>query len=392
MEELRPNVTENIEIPRLLTYMDGPIAYRDIGAIRKGKVTVDHSSANMTQSGFVAVKYKYEGTWLLKNQIKQPFRFPIPFNLKLIQTEKWLFCTDPAPQHKTIAFYFYFWDPSRSGCDQKEDSHFQMVSVNFKEVANTITSHPEYERMLSSGGRKDNLQMTFAFGYVNSNENPDPYKDGDFNMQNFRKFLERARVMARILDFEETPILQKEYLGAVRPEKQIGSRFVGVKNKIRFEVKVVAAADIDQTEIVAKSFAHDHDAFTAWFGHSRVGSQSDALNVKSIIESYPDFYSISKDYQILYWAGCTSYTYYLEAFFEMKTTKDLDIVTNGYSSSFSVYEKNALTWMGALINWDLKTSYQKIINDLEKASTDIRRTVLVNVIGDEDNPPPKPYR
>ncbi len=392
MEELRPNVTENIEIPRLLTYLDGPLAYRDIGAVRSGKVTIDPASAYMTQSGFVALKYKYQGTWLLKHKITKSFPFPIPFNTKLIQTESWLKCTDQAPQHQNLGFYFYYWDPSRPGCDQKIGPHYQMVAVNFKEVPSTKTSHPEYERMLTSGGQNDNMQMTFAFGYVSEPKNPNPYMDEDLNMQNFRKFLERVRLMAKILDFKETPILQKEYLGAVHADQQIGSRFVGVKNKIRFEVKVVAATDIDQTEIVAKSFAHDHDAFTAWFGHSRVGSEQDAMNVKSTIESYPEFYSISKDYQILYWAGCTSYSYYVEPFFKLKTSKDLDIVTNGYSSLFNVYEKNALTWLFVLINWDLKNSYQKIIGDLEQASSDIRRTVLANVIGDEDNPPPKPYR
>lgn len=385
LEEFRPGMIENIEIPRLMTYLDGPIANRDIGAIRNVKITVDKASAYMTKSGFVALKYKYEGTWLLKNHIKKAFAFPVPFNYELINTPDWLKCTDQEPAHQNLSFYFYYWDPSRPGCDQKNGPNYQLVTIKFKEIANTKLSYPEYDRLLTSGGQKNNMQMTFAFGYVEAIENPDPYKDADHNMENFRKFLERVRFMAKVLDFKETPILQKEYLGAVRAEHQIGSRFVGVKNKIRFEIKVVAAADIDQTEIVAKSYAHDHDAFTAWFGHSRVGAEADANEIHSLISNYPEFYSISKEYQILYWAGCTSYTYYVEPFFKVKSTKDLDIVTNGYSSSFSVYEKNAMTWLGALVNWDMRTNYQRIIGDLEQASSNIWRTVLANVIGDEDN-------
>jgi hypothetical protein len=201
--------------------------------------------------------------------------------------------------------------------------------------------------------------------------------------------------MARLLDFQETPVLQAEYIDAIWPDKQIGSRFTGIRNGKRFEIKVVTNAGIDQMQLFAQSYAHDHDAFFAWLGHSRVGSEYDAKNFASMLLRHPDYYSISKQYQIIYWAGCTSYSYYTNLFFKQKAaldpendphgTKALDIVSNGFSSPFSLYQENAMTWLGSLINWEMQASYQKIIGELEQGFSKIRRTVMVNVLGDEDN-------
>ena len=90
-------------------------------------------------------------------------------------------------------------------------------------------------------------------------------------------------------------------------------------------INVVAAAGIDQMELFARSFAHDHDGFFGWFGHSRVGSGFDAerfwqvhrstlVNVKEIesvtadelghreirLKRHPDVLEVSRSFSHLF--------------------------------------------------------------------------------------------
>lgn len=394
--DFNSNWLENSMIPRALLFLQGPLANRSMGARKNETIRIIPESVKMTPDGLMAIDYIYTGTWLLEHRFKYSFLMPVPYNNELLQTPNWKKCTTPHKEQQTEVFYWYYWDPARPGCDQKAGPHFQQIVVRIvKENKSTKYSHPEYKRMINSGGQKNNLQMTFAFGYVKHLPNPDPFKDEDFNMGNFRKFIEHLRYMSKVLNLTETPIYQSEYPQAVNPESRIGSRFVGIRNGIRMEIKVVAAGDLDQMEIFAKSFAHDHDAFFAWMGHARVGSESDFSNFKTIVETDPEYYSISPDYQVVYWDGCTTYDFYTEPFFEMKAaldpfadpmgTKGLDIVSNGFSTPFRPMGDNAKTWLFALVNWELNFSYQFLISEIEKTATDLNTKVFVNVIGDEDN-------
>ncbi|MGZ5279749.1 MAG: hypothetical protein ACXWC9_07405, partial [Pseudobdellovibrionaceae bacterium] len=103
-----------------------------------------------------------------------------------------------------------------------------------------------------------------------------------------------------------------------------------------------------------------------------------------------------RDYQMIYWAGCNSYSYYTLAFFDQKAklnptkdpkgTKNLDIISNALPSYFSLNAINAEILLKSLMKWEKPTSYQAIVDDIEKrAEKDGSTLVLVNVLGDEDN-------
>lgn len=134
-------------------------------------------------------------------------------------------------------------------------------------------------------------------------------------------------------------------------------------------------------DIFADSYAKKHEGFFGWFGHSRVGSGFDAEQFRRNVERHPETFSLSPDYQIIYWAGCNSYSYYTLPFFEMKAalnfeqdpngTKKLDLISNALPSLFSFNAYNADVFLQALLNWKKPTSYQVLI--------------IVNVLGDEDN-------
>lgn len=148
-------------------------------------------------------------------------------------------------------------------------------------------------------------------------------------------------------------------------------------------------------ELFAQSYAHDHDGFFSWFGHSRVGSGFDAEQFDSMLKYNPEYYSLTSQYQLVYWAGCNSYSYYTQPFFKQKSkldpandptgSKNLDIIANGLPSLFSFNADNAIILHKALLSWENTTSYQKIVTQLEKRAARSYYSVLVNILGDEDN-------
>src|SRR5690349_6278504 len=104
------------------------------------------------------------------------------------------------------------------------------------------------------------------------------------------------------------------------------------------------------------------------------------------------------DYQLVYWGGCNSYSYYTLPFFDLKTefsngadpkgTKNLDIIANGLPSLFSLNAINAEISLRALVNYAKtgeRTSYQSMIEDIEAAARQRGAVTLTSVLGDEDN-------
>lgn len=398
LTEYQKSSFEKYSVKEVIQFLFGPLTRRELGGMRTdSKITVDWASARAVGDS-VELDYMYDGAWIISNKAlndKTIFNLPLPYDTAILYTEGWLKCTDSEPEHQTEDFYWYFWDPTRFGCDHTLGKEYQMIKIQLGErTVNQKQTYPNYAEILKSNGQENNLQMTFAFGYVSDVEDSNPDKDTDYGMQEYRKFIRHMDKQAKKLNLSKTAITQAEYLNSSYPDKVIGYRYTGLKNGVEVETKVVTAANIDQMELFAKSYAHDHDGFFAWFGHSRVGSGFDARNFKSIVDGNSEFYSISTQYQLIYWAGCNSYSYYTLPFFDHKAklnpndpkgTLGLDILSNGLPSLFSFNAYNAITTFNALINWETPTSYQTIIQDLEKHGRDSGTTVLVNIIGDEDN-------
>lgn len=389
---------EKYSIKEVVQFLFGPLTHRELGGMRTdSKIIVDWASARMN-GGLVELDYKYDGVWIIANHglaEKTIYNLPLPYDTSNLFTPNWLKCTDSEPEHQTEDFYWYFWDPTRFGCDHTLGKEYQLITIQLGErTVNQKQTYPNYKEILKSNLVENNLQMTFAFGYVSDVENSNPDKDTDYGMQEYRKFVRYMDKQAKKLKLTKSSITQAEYLGSAFPEKVIGYRYTGIKNGVNVEIKVVTSANIDQMELFAKSYAHDHDGFFAWFGHSRVGSGFDARNFKSIVDGNPDYYSITPQYQLVYWAGCNSYSYYTLPFFDHKAqlnsndpkgTLGLDILSNGLPSLFSFNAYNAIVTFNALINWETPTSYQTIIQDLENYGSKSGITVLVNILGDEDN-------
>lgn len=394
-----PATKENIR--QTARFLFGPLTHRQIAAPQKGeKIEILINDLKLVD-GKVYVPYIYRAVWLIhKDAVSSSLTLPVPYSIESLRTPDWTLCTDSDPEHSTWSFLWYFWDPRRRGCDHQAQREYQVVTVGMSETTpQTIASYPEYQRMIREENGQKTLSMTFAFGYVNDNHRPKPFSDSDAGAREFQLFHSRVEKTLGALGFSKSSILRKEYGGS--STEMVGSRFVGEQGDIRVSVSVVAAAGVDQMELFAHSYATLHEGFFGWFGHSRVGSGFDAERFAMMVDYEPQTYSISPDYQLIYWAGCNSYSYYTLPFFEMKAeldprtdpngSKNLDLISNGLPSYFSLNAKNAEVIFKALLYWQQPTSYQDIIDQIERDSARRGISVLVNVLGDEDNPPlPQP--
>ena len=378
-----------------MKYLFGPLTNRGLASPQRGsEFKVDWTSATISR-GKVFISYQYSGIWIIKKSMVAGFSIPVPMNNRMVYSSQWKKCSDSDPEHQTESFYWYFWDPARSGCDQKLGVHYQTVNVVVgSSTANTTASYPEFDKLIKGGNQHNQLQMTFGFGYVNDPADPMPDTDYDSGILEYRSFISYMRATWGSF-LQETPILQGEYQNVSDSEKIIGRRFQGEFHGQKVLVNIVAAAGVDQMDIFAKSFAHDHDSFFAWLGHSRVGSGFDAEKFGYMLDNNPNFYSVTPSYQLVYWGGCNSYSYYTLPFFDFKAkaangsdpkgTKGLDIIANGLPSYFSLNSKNGVTMMNHLMNWEKRPSYQTIVSELEASAGAYGIDVLVAVLGDEDN-------
>ncbi len=398
VEDVKANadLVSRWEISSTVKFLFGPLVNRELGGPQRGEVINIRNQDAILKDGVVFVPYDYSAQWLIyKDFPATSMTFPVPFQRDMQQTPGWKECGDSEPEHQTAGFFWYFWDPSRRGCDQQLGVDYQNVELKFGDItAQTTRTYPEYQRMIRTINGEKFLQMTFAFGYVEDAEDPNPFEDRDDGMREFQSFLKKADKALSPLGFQKSPVLQSEYEGA--DDLTIGTRFTGVKDGVKVEVTVVAAAGVDQMMLFAESYAHRKEAFFAWFGHSRVGSGFDAQSFQYIMRNDPAKFSLTADYQLIYWSGCNSYSYYTLPFFDMKAamnpavdpkgTKNLDIISNGLPTYFSLNASNAEIMLKTLIKWKTPTSYQTIVDQIEKKAEKSGRTmVLVNVLGDEDN-------
>lgn len=389
------------EMKQTAQFLFGPLTQRSLGGIQKGEDIQVLAKQAYIKNGRVMVPYIYKAIWLIREDVaaQGSLQIPLPYAIEDLRTPEWQNCTDSHEGHNTWSFFWYYWDPERYGCDHQVDNQYQMINVKLgSETPQTQVSYPEYGRLIRDENGVPTLAMTFAFGYVEENSSPDPFQDSDYGMIRFQEFHRNVKKQLLSLGFKENFISQEEITQGAG-STPIGSQFVGVKDGVTIRVSVVAAAGVDQMDIFAYSYAKKHEGFFGWFGHSRVGSGFDAARFAYKLRSNPSEFSLTSDYQLIYWAGCNSYSYYTLPFFELKAkmnpdrdpngTQNLDLISNALPSLFSFNDYNASVLFQSLMKWKTPTSYQEIVNAIENHAKSSGYKVMVNVLGDEDNSQPE---
>lgn len=376
-------------------FLFGPLTYRALGGIQKGEIITPHIELATITNGRVVVPYSYDAVWMIHAEkiLNQQLILPLPYSANDFSQTDWLTCTDRYDEdHATLSFLWYFWDPTRPGCKHREGVDFQNVQINFdEETLQTKNTFPQYDLMNHKVNGRTQFAMTFAFGYVEDIANPKPFTDSDPGMYQFQLFYNTVRRALIPMGFQESSILQSEITFGSR---KIGARFTGRLDGIETVVNVVANAGVDQMELFADSFGKKHEGFFGWFGHSRVGDGFDANNFSRLVKMNPK-YSLTEDYQLIYWAGCNSYSYYTLPFFDLKAqlnpeadpngTRHLDIISNTLPSLFAFNAANANILFQSLMRRNEKASYQSIVDQIENLALRSGYDVIVNVLGDEDN-------
>jgi len=382
-------------IEPLMKFLFGPSTRRGLGGPQRDEIiTADWNNPTLVR-GRVAIPFRYKGVWILGQDLaaRGKWVMPVPVDYNGLFTPAWKRCTDWDPDHATPSFLWYFWDPARGGCDHKKGIQYEDVTLFVGSATrNEPLSYPEYSRMIREVNGRRMLSMTVAFGYVKDRPDPNPDTDPDEGANEYRTFLRHARTWA---GWTETPILMREYEHSGRKNTVVGRRFTAEKDGVQVTLNVVINAGLDQILLFGKSFAHDHDSFFAWMGHSRVGNGFDAAEFRRMLQWHPEYYSISRDYQLVYWGGCNSYSYYTLPFFKFKSeafpedrfgTRGLDIIAHGLPSYFILNAVNAEAVTTAVLNWQERRSYQAIVQAIEGNGSYIGSTILAAVLGDEDNP------
>lgn len=388
------------EIKPTMAYIFGPLTNRKIGAPQKGGSIQVEWSALSVNGNWVDVPYTYQGKWMIYKEFSKrgQFSIDVPFNHRTLLTKNWKSCTDSMPKHQLTSLFWYFWDPRRNSCEHELGLHYQTVKVLVGEMTPMKSlTYPEYDRLIRvNESGQESMTMTFAFGYYETPKRPDPETDLDIGAVEYRDFRGQLRSLIDSYNVREYPILLGEY-ARNQSLSRIGTRFEFVKDNVRLKISLVVSSNIDQLDLFAKSFARDHDSYFGWFGHSRIGQGFDVKALRKIFAKTPNYFSVTPDYQIVHWAGCVSYAYFTLPFFNLKAqankerdpegTKGLDIIANGLKGYFIENSETAYYVAKALIFWEKRTSYQKLIDQIENPwFFNNRSRVMASVLGDEDNP------
>lgn len=205
-----------------LKYLYGPMNNRLMGNPQRNfNVEIDWSHASL-QNGWVLLPYRYSAVWIINRDLvaTNKITVPVPYTAAGLETQKWLRCTDPEPEHQNMELFWYFWDPTRVGCDHKEGSEYQNILIVLKQkTRNQTATYPEYENLFQKRAQGQAFTMTFAFGYTESNPNPQPDQDTDFGIRQYQDFVSyvkkkcspssKKKVPSIKVNIQVQPILRK---------------------------------------------------------------------------------------------------------------------------------------------------------------------------------------
>ncbi|MCS6837454.1 MAG: hypothetical protein NZ480_01285, partial [Bdellovibrionaceae bacterium] len=405
-------------IEKQLTYMFGPMGKAKYPGVPKGDHIVEIKKIEPIKErpGYYQVHYRYEGTVVVHNDAPSDYYILLPNNPREIYKQGLVMakdrngnlqiskpCTDP--HYNSEADFWYFWNPSIIGCPLKKGDHYQEVKATLRRKSNMPRSFPEYPRLVRKEEQSGDLVIPiFVFLGMDEPRAPfDPYKSGDYNAPNYRYIMNRLlrNGFSKKTNEENnlhSALTSMNLSSKFRSRKPIGFLETMTKTVTNTPLGKPITIRIDlyfgPTGILETSYsfhllfkyALEHYSVMVYDGHSGLGGN---LNL-NIIEDRVGKIQIPKDkYQIYFFNSCSSYPYYNTMYFNRKVTKsdpkgrkNLDILTNGLATYFSVLGDSTFVLIDAIERWasnQRAVSYQAIAREIESQN-------LFGVNGDEDNP------
>lgn len=357
-----------------------------------------------------SASYRYEGTVAIEHG-PDSYEVLLPINPDTIFEESrvgsFYPCTDS--HYNTKDDFWYFWSPSRSGCQLKRDQHYKafVAKITPGKTPQLEKSYPEYARLVDSNGE---VQIVVLHGLYEAGGGWEPRTSQDHDAVSTRRVLEQIQEMGfkpvkrwKEADFTaflarhstQPPALNKimggepfslPYVEDFEKVYPSGSRYKKMKLRMFF-----GETGIDERSTAFHYLFKDaleSASLMIYTGHSGLGGHLD-LDTITRINRFKVNFNPNK-YQIYFFNSCTSYTYYNTMYFKPKRTpqdtvgsKSLDIFTNGLATYTTVTPNVTMALLSTLDKWGTSG----VAKTYQQLATEIDSNNLFGINGDEDNPP-----
>ena len=297
-------------------------------------------------------------------------------------------CSD-MHDNSELAFWYY-WSPDRKGCPASFRKYTHIVEATLVKGTKTKQTYPEYRRLYlssESGREKKEISIDLIIGQDE--------RFNDLNDSGRKSFDHDVALIEGMKTKDGDPTFD-----VVRSSKNY--RLLRYQTEVFDAYLNIYYVDTENSrfdEVAARGLRRS-DIFI-YAGHSYEGYYFDLERL--FLEGEE---TLPKDkYQIMFFNGCTTYSYYNENYFKEKVTlldpkgtKNLDLITNGIGAPFLLDADDSTTMTAEVIlissllglNEDGKAldslpSWQTILDRItDNAGYDF--TALTNIQGDEDNP------
>lgn len=362
---------------------------------RLGVPKTDHKTRliEVTRKGpatFAAV-YEYTGTVVVRNG-RGPLQVALPINPQTVFSAGLVGSNNPCTDHhyQSEGDFWYFWNPFNLGCRLQQGRDYKMVHVELAPLSTTTQSFPEYDRLVDATGT---IKVSILMGLDKESAGKDPNRSADVNADNFRdvkaSLLQSGYEVRRVTPAELRRGLPE---GTVLPWVEQFTKTVSRQGReIRILVEIFfGASGIDESSTAFHYYLKDaleNSSVMIYAGHSGLGGHLDLAAIERA-QGFAIQPNLDR-YQIYFFNSCSSYPYYNTMYFgrkasilDPKGTKNLDILTNGLATYFSVIGRTNLAVVRAIELWAsgrTNVSYQTLARQIESNN-------LFGVNGDENNP------
>lgn len=380
------------KIEKQVLHLFGPMGRNPRRASPLGNHAIGAVAVREIRAPLYEATYEYTGRAIVAQGPETEYPILLPLNpdkiyaaATVVQLGKKSYpCTDA--HHYEESAFWYYWYPFRANCRLREGKDFAIWKASLRRFPNMTRSYPEYARLAHDG----TIRMDTFFGMNDPKLGPNPLTSGDINAGNFRLLrqeLQRLGFAGRVWSAEEI----RSVVGATTARLP----YVEEYSRGTARARLVARLFFGATGLYEGSqpfhyFLKDsleNAAVMVYDGHSGFGSNLHLGRIESM-EKFPIALPTSR-YQILFFNSCSSYPYYRSQYFGRKVTeadpqgtRELDILTTGNETMFSVMGQNSVAVTRAVYSWATgqgTLSYQQW-------ATQIDSNNLFGVNGDEDNP------
>jgi hypothetical protein len=372
--------------------------YEDIGAFKKD---LFHGSASLTldfvlpedpveayshglvplKEAEVVLRDNEEAETVFRNKRLEGADSSTPINL----------CTDLADNGEDS--YWYSWNPWKEGCPRKTREHLVDIQATLRPMNSTAASWPDYEALYHQRGAENVVRITYLVGLDASWRNNDLGRwtfNKSFRMLTLGKdSLTHRPTAENLTDFE------RSYFENVSPEDDIRfespnatamdrhRRLTLRRPHARFVLDMFLVDSTSEEFLeLAQRRLRESDVFI-YDGHSGLGEYLAAS------ELFDEHTPPSADhYQIYYFNGCSTFSYYNADYFALKSTardprgtERLDILTTATPAAFEVGPGSDVFLILGLVGGK-RPSWQEIIDTIH--AVDPEMSAMTHVNGDED--------